>query len=43
MEIDTRLEALRIEMEAASLWAQLAYLNPSEPQPQPQPAPKEQK
>lgn len=43
MEIDTRLEALRIEMEAASLWAQLAYLNPSEPQPQPQSAPKEQK
>lgn len=29
MEIDTRMEALRIEMEAANLWAQLAYLAPS--------------
>ena len=29
MEIDTRMEALRIEMEAANLWAQLAALAPS--------------
>ena len=30
MEIDTRLDRLRLEMETASLWAQLAYLIPAE-------------
>ena len=30
-EIDTRTERLRLEMEAAALWAQLEYLLPSEP------------
>jgi hypothetical protein len=27
-EIDTRMERLRLEMEAARLWAQLEYLIP---------------
>ncbi len=30
MEIDTRMDRLRLEMEAAALWAQLEYLIPSE-------------
>jgi outer membrane protein TolC len=30
MEIDTRLERLRLEMETAALWAQLEYLIPEE-------------
>ena len=30
MEIDTRMERLRLEMEAAALWAQLEYLIPPE-------------
>ncbi|MEJ7687887.1 MAG: TolC family protein [Variovorax sp.] len=30
MELDTRLERLRLEMETASLWAQLSYLVPIE-------------
>jgi len=30
MEIDTRLEQIRLEMEAAGLWAQLEYLIPAE-------------
>ena len=30
MEIDTRMERLRIEMENAVLWAQLEYLTPAE-------------
>lgn len=30
MEIDTRMDRLRLEMEAASLWAQLAYMFPAE-------------
>ncbi len=30
MEIDVRLEQLRLEMEAAGLWAQLEYLIPTE-------------
>jgi len=29
MEIDTRMERLRLEMEAAALWAQLEYLIPT--------------
>lgn len=29
MEIDTRMDRLRLEMEAASLWAQLEYLLPA--------------
>ncbi len=32
MEIDTRMDRLRLEMEAAALWAQLEYLIPSEHQ-----------
>ncbi len=32
MEIDTRLERLRIEMETASLWAELEYLIPAQGQ-----------
>nr|WP_315239946.1 TolC family protein [uncultured Albidiferax sp.] len=32
MEIDTRMDRLRLEMEAASLWAQLEYLLPVEHQ-----------
>ena len=32
MEIDTRIDRLRLEMEAASLWAQLEYLLPAEHQ-----------
>ena len=32
MEIDTRMERLRIEMENAGLWAQLEYLIPAEHQ-----------
>ncbi len=31
MEIDTRIERLRIEMETASLWVELEYLVPEEP------------
>ena len=31
MEIDTRMERLRLEMEAAGLWAQLEYLSSPEP------------
>ena len=30
MEIDTRMDRLRLEMEAAALWAQLEYLIPAE-------------
>ncbi len=30
MEIDTRMERLRLEMETAALWAQLEYLIPAE-------------
>ncbi len=30
MEIDTRLERLRLEMESAALWAQLEYLIPAD-------------
>ncbi|APW35965.1 transporter [Rhodoferax koreense] len=30
MEIDTRMDRLRLEMEAASLWAQLEYLLPAD-------------
>ncbi len=30
MEIDTRIERLRLEMEAAALWARLEYLIPAE-------------
>ena len=30
MEIDTRMERLRLEMESAGLWAQLEYLIPAE-------------
>jgi outer membrane protein TolC len=30
MEIDTRIERLRVEMETAATWAQLAYLIPAE-------------
>ena len=30
MEIDTRMERLRVEMETAALWAQLEYLIPAE-------------
>ena len=30
MEIDTRMERLRVEMETAALWAQLEYLVPAE-------------
>lgn len=30
IEIDTRLEQIRLEMEAASLWAQIEYLIPAE-------------
>ena len=30
MEIDTRMERLRLEMEAAGVWAQLEYLIPTE-------------
>ncbi len=30
VEIDTRLERLRLEMETAALWAQLEYLIPAE-------------
>jgi len=30
MEIDTRMERLRLEMEAAGLWARLEYLIPTE-------------
>ena len=30
MEIDTRVDRLRLEMDAAALWAQLEYLVPSE-------------
>ena len=29
-EIDTRMDRLRLEMEAAALWAQLEYLIPPE-------------
>lgn len=32
MEIDTRMERLRLEMETAGLWAQLEYLIPTEHQ-----------
>lgn len=32
MEIDTRMDRLRLEMEAASLWAQLEYLLPADHQ-----------
>ncbi len=32
VEIDMRIERLRLEMEAAALWAQLEYLVPAEPQ-----------
>jgi hypothetical protein len=31
MEIDTRMERLRLEMETAAVWAQLEYLIPAEP------------
>lgn len=31
MEIDMRIERLRLEMDAAALWAQLEYLLPGEP------------
>ena len=31
MEIDTRMDRLRLEMDAAALWAQLEYLLPPEP------------
>jgi outer membrane protein TolC len=34
MEIDTRMERLRLEMETAGLWAQLEYLIPAEHQEQ---------
>jgi hypothetical protein len=30
MEIDQRMERVRLEMEAAGLWAQLEYLIPPE-------------
>ena len=30
MEIDTRIERLRIEMETAGLWVELEYLIPAE-------------
>ena len=33
MEIDTRMERLRLEMEAAGLWARLQYLIPPEQPP----------
>jgi hypothetical protein len=29
MEVDTRLERLRLEMETAALWAQLEFLIPA--------------
>lgn len=35
MEIDTRMERLRLEMDAAGLWARLQYLIPPEHQPVP--------
>jgi outer membrane protein TolC len=35
MEIDTRMERLRLEMETAALWARLEYLIPAEHQPGP--------
>lgn len=31
MEIDTRMDRLRLDMETASLWAQLHYLTPADP------------
>lgn len=30
MELDARMERLRLEMETARLWAQLTYLIPAE-------------
>ena len=30
MEVDTRMERLRLEMAGAALWAQLEYLNPAQ-------------
>jgi hypothetical protein len=30
MEIDTRMERLRLEMDAARVWAQLRYLVPDD-------------
>jgi hypothetical protein len=32
MEIDIRLERLRIEQETAEVWARLEYLLPAEPE-----------
>ena len=39
MEIDTRMDRLRVEMDAAALWAQLEYLIPPEHETTPQARP----
>ena len=31
LEIDTRIDRLRLDMETAGLWAQLHYLTPADP------------